>query len=128
MGVKVSHLKSYENMGVARISCESGCKCIPTLVNGTSEKRTSTLHMHDMQASTNRPNPSNTHRQHHKRAQLDAAHARRAGKCKLSKTVNRHHHLNHPDCPNHQHHPQTRGDAMIERTLTLHIHGMMGPV
>ena len=32
----LAYLKSYGNMGSARLSCLSGCTCTPTLVNGTA--------------------------------------------------------------------------------------------
>ena len=39
--VMLAHLKSYEKMGMASISCLSGCTCTPTKVNGTASIKAS---------------------------------------------------------------------------------------
>ena len=39
--VWLSHLRSYQGMGTARIECKSGCTCTPTLLDGTWNRRAS---------------------------------------------------------------------------------------
>ena len=39
--MEISYLTSYEHMGMARLTCISGCRCEPQLLNATSEKKVS---------------------------------------------------------------------------------------
>jgi hypothetical protein len=39
--VWLSHLKSYEHMGLADVACVSGCTCAPAKINGRSDHRLS---------------------------------------------------------------------------------------
>ncbi|PSC75343.1 hypothetical protein C2E20_1137 [Micractinium conductrix] len=44
--VLLGHLRSYCGMGQARVECQSGCSCQPTVVEALWEERTSLLQMH----------------------------------------------------------------------------------
>ena len=37
--VEISYLKSYENMGQAAVTCESGCSCERTVVDGHGQEK-----------------------------------------------------------------------------------------
>lgn len=35
LSCRLSHLASYEGMGTALVECKSGCKCEPSILDGT---------------------------------------------------------------------------------------------
>jgi len=45
ISVMITYLKSYTNMGVARIECKAGCTCKPNEVDAHHDQRTSTSYM-----------------------------------------------------------------------------------
>lgn len=47
----VAHLKSYEHMGTAQISCSSGCSCTPVTVDGHQNIRESTTYLARLDAT-----------------------------------------------------------------------------
>ncbi|KAG1666906.1 hypothetical protein FOA52_005966 [Chlamydomonas sp. UWO 241] len=49
--LEVTYLRSYVNMGRARIECESGCACLPTEVDGHHTDKTSQLYLHEWMAT-----------------------------------------------------------------------------
>eukprot|EP00879_Flechtneria_rotunda_P013806 GHRR01014419.1.p1 GENE.GHRR01014419.1~~GHRR01014419.1.p1 ORF type:complete len:272 (+),score=66.88 GHRR01014419.1:1593-2408(+) len=49
--VQVAHLKSYEHMGKALLTCVSGCECADTIIDGHHEDRTSQLKLHRVYVS-----------------------------------------------------------------------------
>jgi len=52
--VWLSHLRSYEGMGVAQAECVSGCTCEPTKLDGTWERRVSLFTVTRFQVSGGR--------------------------------------------------------------------------
>ncbi|KAL4421052.1 hypothetical protein ABPG77_007527 [Micractinium sp. CCAP 211/92] len=44
--VYLSHLKSYEGMGTARVACVSGCHCQKTILDGTWEQQATLMQIH----------------------------------------------------------------------------------
>lgn len=44
--VYLSHLKSYEGMGTARVACVSGCHCQKTVLDGTWEQQATLMQIH----------------------------------------------------------------------------------
>lgn len=49
--VSISFLRSYENMGMARVACDAGCTCDPTVINGHWPVHHSELGIHTFRAS-----------------------------------------------------------------------------
>jgi hypothetical protein len=49
--VQLAHLRSYEHMGWAEVSCASGCECPPTRFNGHAREKKSLLVLHNMFAT-----------------------------------------------------------------------------
>ncbi|GAX74287.1 hypothetical protein CEUSTIGMA_g1736.t1 [Chlamydomonas eustigma] len=49
--VEISYLKSYVNMGMARVECISGCICLGTKMDGHTTDKTSLLNLHEFKAS-----------------------------------------------------------------------------
>ena len=49
VAVEIGHLRSYEHMGHARITCEGGCGCEPTILDGTWEHRYSLTDMAELE-------------------------------------------------------------------------------
>jgi hypothetical protein len=49
--VELAHLKSYEGMGVANVTCEGGCQCSPSELNGHHQMRNSQLFLHSFAVS-----------------------------------------------------------------------------
>ncbi len=47
--VQMSYLQSYRDMGAAKLSCESGCKCTPQVIDGWSDRPVSVSVMADIQ-------------------------------------------------------------------------------
>ena len=51
MLVQLAHLKSYEQMGIAAVTCESGCVCPPTRFDGHHAERSSVTLLHNFYVS-----------------------------------------------------------------------------
>ncbi|PSC68096.1 hypothetical protein C2E20_8274 [Micractinium conductrix] len=49
--VFLGHLRSYRGMGKARVTCQSGCTCAPTVVNGLWKERVSLMQMLEVTVS-----------------------------------------------------------------------------
>ncbi|KAL4424189.1 hypothetical protein ABPG75_001490 [Micractinium tetrahymenae] len=52
--VVLTHLKSYERMGRARVACESGCTCEDTVIDGYWEREASLTELHRFKATPHR--------------------------------------------------------------------------
>jgi palmitoyltransferase len=49
--VLLSHLRSYEGMGVAQVRCVSGCTCTTTYLDGTWEQQATLQYIHRFKVS-----------------------------------------------------------------------------
>ncbi len=46
--VEVAHLKSYEGMGIAEVTCLSGCMCKPSRMNCSIDNKVSLVSLHEV--------------------------------------------------------------------------------
>lgn len=49
--VELAYLRSYENMGIGKVTCEGGCNCEESKMQGHHDERNSQLHLHNFLVS-----------------------------------------------------------------------------